>query len=102
MKTKQFSLTLFIIAYSTIIYSQTTLTLLNSHSISDDVEEPSGLAFDILNNQLFCVSHSDDIYRLSTTGNLLETYDFSGDLEGVSMYKASNTLLVAIEVLIKL
>ena len=79
------------------LFSQTTLTLLNSYDISGSVNEPSGLAFDKINNQLFTVSDDDNIYRLSVTGNLLETYNYSGDLEGVSMYNMPNTILVAIE-----
>ena len=79
------------------LFSQTTLTLLNSYNIGSVVAEPSGLAFDKMNNQLFVVSDFGNIYRLSITGNLLETYIYPGDLEGVSMYNAPNIILVAIE-----
>jgi len=79
-------------------YSQesTKLTLINSYDI-DDVGEPSGLSYDKVNNQLFSVSDSDDIFRLSTKGKVLDTYDFSADLEGVTNYNIANTLLIAIE-----
>jgi len=77
--------------------AQTTLSLLDSYYIGNIVSEPSGLAFDKVNNQLFAVSDADNIYRLSTTGSLLESYNFSGNLEGVSIYNAPNTLLVAVE-----
>lgn len=79
------------------LFSQTTLTLTNTYYIGNDVAEPSGLAFDKVNNQLFTVSDDDNIYRLSVTGNLLQTYNYNGDLEGVSMYNTPNTILVAIE-----
>ena len=94
---KQLVLALCSVLTSTVALSQTTLTLANSYSISDDVSEPSGLAYDKINNQLFSVSDTGDIYRLSTTGRLLDTYDLSGDLEGVFTYNTPNTLLVAIE-----
>lgn len=79
------------------LYAQTTVSLLNSYSVDEDVPEPSGLAYDKVNNQLFTVSDTKDIFRLSITGDLLEIYDFEGDLEGITMYNSPNTLLVAIE-----
>lgn len=79
------------------LFSQTTLTLLNSYNIGSSVAEPSGLAFDKMNNQLFVVSDAGNIYRFSVTGSLLETYSYPGDLEGVSMYNTPNVILVAIE-----
>ena len=94
---KQFALILYTLFISVLSYSQTTLNLVNSYSISDDVSEPSGLTYDKINNQLFTVSDTGDIYRLSITGNLLDTYNLSGDLEGISTYNTPNTLLVAIE-----
>lgn len=79
------------------LFSQTTLTLLDSYNIGSNVAEPSGLALDKINNQLFVVSDAGNIYRLSLTGDLLEVYSYPGDLEGVSMYNTPNTILVAIE-----
>jgi uncharacterized protein YjiK len=73
-----------------------SLTLLNTYSISS-VPEPSDLTYDKVNNQLFSVSDTGNIYRLSVTGQLLQTYTFAGDLEGVSMSGTANTLIVAIE-----
>jgi len=74
----------------------TSLTLLNTYPLT--VLEPSGLAYDKVNNQLFTVSdNSNLIYRLSLTGVVQETYGYQGnDLEGVSVY-TSNKLLVAEE-----
>lgn len=73
-----------------------TLTLLNTYNISS-VPEPSDLTYDKVNNQLFSVSDTGNIFRLSVTGQLLDTYTFAGDLEGVSMSGTPNTLIVAIE-----
>ena len=74
----------------------TSLTLTNTYSLS--VLEPSGLAYDKNNNQLFTVSDNTGfVYRLSTSGTILETLSYPGsDLEGVCMY-TSNKLLVAVE-----
>jgi len=97
IKIKQLVLICCTVLTSASTFSQTSLTLVNSYSISDDVSEPSGLTYDKINNQLFAVSDTGNIYRLSITGNLLDTYNFSGDLEGISTYNTPNTLLVAIE-----
>ena len=88
---------LFLAIKSVFIQAQTTLSLLNSYSVEEDIPEPSGLTFDKVNNQLFTVSDTKDIYRISTTGTLLETYDFEGDLEGITMHSSANSLIVAIE-----
>jgi len=80
-------------------YGDATLTsLVLTNTFSLNVLEPSGLAFDKNNNQLFTVSDNTNlIYRLSLTGTILETLSYSGsDLEGVSMY-TTNKLLVAEE-----
>jgi len=76
--------------------SLTTLSLINTFSLT--VLEPSGLAFDKANNQLYTVSDNTGmIYKLSTSGVTLQTLSYSGsDLEGVSMYKPGK-LLVAVE-----
>lgn len=88
-------LVIFFVSISS-IKAQVTLTYLNKYTLTS-VPEPSGLAFDKVNNQLFTVSDTGNIYRISTTGALLSTYVFPGDLEGVSMFNTPNTLLVAIE-----
>jgi len=76
--------------------SLTTMSLINTFSLT--VLEPSGLAFDKANNQLYTVSDNTGlVYRLSTSGVTLQTLNYSGsDLEGVSMYKPGK-LLVAVE-----
>jgi len=67
------------------------LELLNSYSI--DVPEPSGLA--ISGNVLYTVSdNTNNVYKLSTSGLVLQTIEFDGnDLEGVSSYTNGKLLL---------
>lgn len=74
----------------------TSLVLLNTYPLS--VLEPSGLAFDKVNNQLFTVSDNTGlVYRISTSGTTLQTLNYTGaDLEGVSMY-TGNKILIAVE-----
>ena len=76
--------------------NEPSLTLTNTYPLS--VLEPSGLAYDKVNNELFTVSdNSNLIYRLSLTGAVQQTYGYQGnDLEGVSMY-TTNKLLIAEE-----
>jgi len=59
------------------------------------VSEPSGLAINSSGNELFTVSdNTSTIYKLSTTGDVIQTYDFKGsNLEGVSTYTESKLLL---------
>ena len=73
-----------------------SLTLTNTYALS--VLEPSGLAYDKINNELFTVSDNTNlIYKISTTGVIQQTLSYSGnDLEGVSMY-SGNKILVAEE-----
>lgn len=72
------------------------LELLNSYNIK--VAEPSGLAINNEGTILYTVSdNTNQIYKLSVTGNVLQSYNYSGnDLEGVSMF-TSNSLLLAEE-----
>ena len=72
------------------------LELLASYSI--DVPEPSGLAINSSENILYTVSdHTNKVYKISTSGLLLQTFDFTGnDLEGVCNY-TNGKLLVAEE-----
>ncbi len=66
-------------------------------SYSIDVPEPSGLAINNAGNVLYTVSdETNKIYKLSTTGTLLQTYNFEGnDLEGISF--SDNKLYVVEE-----
>jgi len=74
----------------------TTLTLQNTYTLT--VLEPSDLAFDKVNNVLYTVSDNNGkVYKLSTTGTVLQTLAYSGsDLEGVCMYK-NNKILIGVE-----
>ena len=76
--------------------SLVSLTLLNTYPVT--VLEPSGLAYDKVNNQLFTVSdNTGDVHIISTTGVTQQTLNYSGaDLEGVSMYTADK-ILIAVE-----
>lgn len=72
------------------------LKLLNTFAI--DVPEPSGLAINSSGNILYTVSdHTNKVYKLSTSGLVLQTFSFTGnDLEGVCNY-TNGKLLVAEE-----
>jgi len=63
-----------------------------------DVSEPSGLAINSSGTELFTVSDkTSTVYKLSTTGNIIQTYDIKGsNLEGISTY-TENKLLIAEE-----
>lgn len=76
--------------------NEPSLILTNTYPIG--VLEPSGLAYNATNDELFTVSDNTGmVYKLSTTGSILQTLSYAGaDLEGVSMY-TSNKLLVAVE-----
>ena len=69
------------------------LELISSYKI--DVAEPSGLAVNSEGDVLYTVSdHTAQIYKLSTTGNVIQTLDYVGnDLEGVSTFKGNKLLL---------
>ncbi len=60
-----------------------------------DVLEPSGLAIDKSGMVLYTVSdHSNKVYKISTEGDIIKSFDYSGnDLEGVSVYKDKKLLL---------
>ena len=79
----------------------TTLTLQNTYTLT--VLEPSDLAFDKLNNVLYTVSDNDGkVYKLSTTGTVLQTLAYAGaDLEGVCMYKNNKILYNSLNYSIK-
>lgn len=70
-----------------------TLELLASYKI--EVLEPSGLTIDKTGTILYTVSdNTGSIYKLSTEGELLHTYNLGGeDLEGVSTYLGNKLLL---------
>ena len=67
-------------------------------SFSIDVPEPSGLAINSSGNILYTVSdNTNKVYKMSTTGVVLQAYDFVGnDLEGICSY-TNGKLLVAEE-----
>ncbi len=60
------------------------LNLISQYSLS--IIEPSGLALGKKPNELIVVSdESNEIYRISTDGTVLQSYDYAGnDLEGVT------------------
>jgi len=60
-----------------------------------NVLEPSGLAVSREGNALYTVSdNTAQIYKLSTTGNVIQTFDYVGnDLEGVSTFTGNKLLL---------
>lgn len=66
---------------------------LSSYEIG--VLEPSGLAINSSGNILYTVSdHTNKVYKLSMTGSLLHTYDYTGnDLEGICNYTDGKLLL---------
>jgi uncharacterized protein YjiK len=70
-----------------------SLTLTNTYSLS--VAEPSGLTYDKANNQLLTVSdNTAQMYRLSLTGTVLQTYGYSGvDTEGVTFFTPNKVLI---------
>lgn len=70
------------------------LELINSFKIN--VTEPSGLAINKDGNFLYTVSDNiNKIYKLSTTGNLIQTFNYIGnDLEGISTFTNNKLLLV--------
>ncbi len=69
------------------------LNLLESYAI--EVPEPSGLAINSNGTVLYTVSdETNKVYKLTTTGLLLQTFDFEGnDLEGVCSYTDTKLLL---------
>ena len=60
-----------------------------------DVLEPSGLAVNSAGNALYTVSdNTAQVYKLSTTGNVIQTLNYVGnDLEGVSTFTGNKLLL---------
>ncbi len=60
-----------------------------------NVLEPSGLAVSNSGNVLYTVSdHTAEVYKLSTTGNVIQTFNYVGnDLEGVSAFTGNKLLL---------
>jgi len=70
-----------------------SLELVSSYEI--DVVEPSGLAVSNSGDVLYTVSdNTARVYKLSTTGNVLQTFNYVGnDLEGVSTFKGNKLLL---------
>jgi len=74
--------------------SSNKLELQASYNI--DVLEPSGLAINGAGNVLYTVSdHTAKIYKLSTTGTIIQEFNYVGDdLEGISTYKDNKLLVV--------
>ena len=72
------------------------LELMNTYSIQ--VSEPSGLAINSEGTNLYTVSdNTNKIYKLSSRGTILKTYNYEGnDLEGVTTF-SNNKLLVVEE-----
>ena len=77
-------------------HKKTDLELKASYKIN--VSEPSGLSINDSGTALYTVSDKTSIvYKLSLTGDVIETIDFKGsNLEGVSTY-TENKLLLAEE-----
>lgn len=69
------------------------LELVASYRI--DIAEPSGLAVSKSGNVLYTVSdNTAKVYRLSTSGTLIQTFNYVGnDLEGVSTFTGNKLLL---------
>ena len=69
------------------------LELITSFRI--DVSEPSGLAINNSGTILYTVSdNTNKVYKLSTTGNSLQTFNYIGnDLEGVAVFTGNKLLL---------
>lgn len=59
------------------------------------VLEPSGLAVSSSGDVLYTVSdHTAEVYKLSVTGDVIQTYNYKGnDLEGVSTFTGNKLLL---------
>ncbi|MFK5878583.1 MAG: SdiA-regulated domain-containing protein [Flavobacteriaceae bacterium] len=76
--------------------SNNALELIASYDVN--VLEPSGLAVNSNGTVLYTVSdNTAKVYKLSLTGNVLQTFSYEGeDLEGVSSY-TNNKLLLAEE-----
>ena len=64
-------------------------------SYKTNVSEPSGLAINSTGTVLYTVSdNTNKIYKLSTAGNILQTFNYIGnDLEGVSLFTDTKLLL---------
>ncbi len=69
------------------------LELIESYRI--DVSEPSGLAINNSDTILYTVSdNTNKIYKLSTTGNITQTFNYVGnDLEGLSTFTGNKLIL---------
>lgn len=82
-----------LISASCINVKKTNLDLEASYKI--DVKEPSGLSINDSGTALYTVSdENSNIYKLSLTGEVIETYRFKGaNLEGVSTYTEHELLL---------
>ena len=74
--------------------SSNKLELQASYNI--DVSEPSGLAISGTGNVLYTVSdHTAKIYKLSTTGSVIQEFNYVGDdLEGISTFTDNKLLAV--------
>ena len=74
--------------------SSNKLELQASYNI--EVSEPSGLAISGSGNVLYTVSdHTAKIYKLSTTGSVIQEFNYTGnDLEGVSTFTDNKLLAV--------
>ncbi len=72
------------------------LSITGTYSL--DIKEPSGLSFDATSNALLVVSDNENkAYKISKTGQILQTYAYTGsDLEGISFID-NQTLLLAEE-----
>ncbi len=70
-----------------------TLELKTSYKIK--VPEPSGLAINASGTVLYVVSDKNSkVYSMSTTGEIIEIFNYKGDdLEGVSAYSGNKLLL---------
>ncbi len=70
------------------------LNIISTYSLS--ISEPSGLALSKKPNELIVVSdESNEIYRISTDGTVLQSYDYAGnDLEGVTYNINLNNLFI--------
>jgi len=75
------------------IIQKNTLELLETYSVN--VKEPSGLAINSAGSILYTVSdNTAQVYKLSITGNVIQTFNYVGnDLEGVSTFKENKLLL---------
>ena len=84
---------IFIIILFTSFYKKEALELEASYKIK--VKEPSGLAINDSGTVLYTVSDkTSTVYKLSLTGDVIQTIDCKGtNLEGVSTYTAGKLLL---------